>query len=138
MENDVKELFLKGAGDDIDSKVNLINFHLDCLNNLVLQGKELFEEVTKGYTQCESCGKYSSDKSFTYTTESKLEVQTAFIDAGYGDDDEDGLFKNLYTYSVCPRCGNKKVVSKNCLGIISTWNAREGMPLRLRGLNIQD
>lgn len=126
MRDNVREWFLEGSDDDIDSKLNSIHSHLDQVNKIVLRGQNLLKEITEGHTQCESCGKFSPNESFRCDYEVRREVEITYTDAWYGDNDEEGLVENLYVYSVCPRCGHKKVVKKILASVIETWSAREG------------
>ena len=71
------------------------------------------KEVSKKYTKCYKCGKYSLTSDFEEVHEQvEHKGVIVYVDAGYGDNDEIADVTYLMQYSICPKCKNKKILSK--------------------------
>ena len=84
------------------------------------------KEKEKEYLHCENCHKYTLKKRCQTEMETKISVETTYIDCGYGDDDMEGEVERMITYKICPHCNHKQVVERLYLRKICEWNRREG------------
>lgn len=87
---------------------------------------EVPEEKKKEYWRCNKCQKYTLLKKTKSEYKREIFQETTYRDAGYGDDDREGLVERLVHYVTCPHCGNKQVIKKDYLRTLQEWNRKEG------------
>lgn len=70
----------------------------------------------KDYTLCSKCNEYSLNKDFEIINDLVEREELVYMDSGYGDDDEYGKVLYWMTYSICPKCKNKKRIKEVWMG----------------------
>jgi len=79
---------------------------------------DYLKHITKNYTLCPHCKKYSLTKKFKNMSEQEIEHNVCVhSDAGYGDNDEFATVTYRVFYEVCPKCGDKIESSRITLDI---------------------
>lgn len=84
---------------------------------------DYIKQITKNYTLCPHCQKYSLTKKLKNISEQIIEHNVCvYQDAGYGDNDQFASVTYLVFYDICPKCDHKIETSRLTLDISNRHN----------------
>ena len=93
----------------INEQIQILTTFDSCIKDL---RKELQSKIDNDYCYCNNCHSYLLKKTLKTHSEEKTIHECVHTDCGYGDDDIYADVTYLFTYYICPKCGQKSLKDK--------------------------